>query len=341
MVLSCHSLPVRACSCVTVEKGCGVPKIEGDAVFLGTVISKQLGDGRNPNGTISSVVPSVVRFSVTEPYRGVSTKEIEVETTEGCCACGYPFEIGHAYLVYAFQHQGKLTTSICTATTPAILAAATIQQYRALRAGITPVSLLGMVTKVPQDARIEGRESYTPLADVRIRVRSSNGVEFVASSNVDGAYEFPSLPPDSYEIELLIPSGLTTRERSSQHPSKIKVEDGKTCVRNFGVYSDGRIAGRIVTPEGLPVPGFITVEPADPSERAAAIKRGGLPGFTTGSDGQFELNLLWPGRYRLRFAPSTDKRVDFRKMRYYPEVIELSEGQHVDNVVFVFRGPLP
>ncbi len=335
LTLLCGAQAAEACSCVIVQRGCGPLEVPGDAVFLGTVVSKEVGFGLRPDGLISSVVPSRVRFAVTDAFRGVSGKEIEIETTEGCCACGYPFEVGRAYLVYAHLHEGKLKTSSCSWTVPAVLGAATIQQYRAKRAGITAPSLFGLVTRVPQDARIEGLGSHTPVAGITMRIRGNAGMEFTSSTSIDGVYEFRSLPPDTYELEPLLPATLTTRERATQKAVRVTIENAKTCEQNVQVFADGVISGQAVTPAGEPLEGFLTIEPADAAEREAARKRGGLPGFETGADGRFELSLLWPGKYRLKFMPKIGGMVRFDDPAFYPDVISLGEGQHVTGLRFV------
>jgi hypothetical protein len=335
-----HAIPSHACSCLLSPTGCD-RLTDADAIFLGTATSKQLGENRPVNGAVSSVVPSLVRFSVTEAYNGVTKSEVEVATTEGCCACGYPFQVGHEYLVYAYQQEGKLTTSICTATQPARTATALIQQLQARKSALLAASVFGEVKRMPQDARVEGKEKEEPLAGIKIRVLGSNGVQFLTESDSGGAYEFQNLPPDTYEVLPLLPSGLNTREQLSKEPLKVAVQSGTSCQRDIWVYPDGRITGRIITPDGQPVPGFVTVEPADPEERRASIQRGGLPGFDTGSDARFELNLLWPGQYRLRFAPKVGSQVDFRRRLYYPQIIDVSEGQHVDDIEFVMKQTTP
>ena len=68
---------------------------------------------------------------------------------------------------------------------------------------------------------------------------------------------------------------------------------------------------------------------------ASPLAKSGLPGFETGLDGHFALTLLWPGKYRIRFAPKVGEQVDFEKTYCYPQVIEISEGPHVDDIVFV------
>jgi hypothetical protein len=78
------------------------------AVFIGTVVSGRLeGDsGRR------------YEFRVEESLKGKLTDNLEIFTGRGGGDCGYNFEIGKKYLVYAGSSQEKLGTSICTRTKP-------------------------------------------------------------------------------------------------------------------------------------------------------------------------------------------------------------------------------
>jgi hypothetical protein len=333
LLLGCES--ATACLCGGIDNKCSALKPDAYAIFLGRVISKEVGNGANADGSISSVVPSLVRFAVTEAYRGIGSAEVEIATTEGCCACGYPFEVGHDYLVYATRFEGKLTTGICSPTQPAVTAGALIRQFRALQTGAPAASVFGEIMRVPRDARIEGREAHTPIAGVVVRLQGTNGSDFTAQSDPDGVFEFDALPPDTYEVHPLLPLGVTTREQHEGKPVKLTVTASNSCQADIAVYSDGRISGRVVDLHGKAVPGFVTVELADSDEQADATRKGGLPGFDTGTDARFELSLLWPGRYRLKFVPTGGH---FDRGSYFPHSIDLAEGQHVDNVVFVYMG---
>ena len=85
---------------------------EADAVFSGQVISintQDFGDRGWSN--------RLVRFLVKESFRGVNTPELEVTTGMGGGDCGFGFQIGKEYLVYAYPGEGKkLATGICTRT---------------------------------------------------------------------------------------------------------------------------------------------------------------------------------------------------------------------------------
>jgi len=61
----------------------------------------------------------LVSFDVERSYRGLTTKTAEVLSGWNS-DCGYRFQEGVRYIVYAYPHRpiGKLTTSICTRTRP-------------------------------------------------------------------------------------------------------------------------------------------------------------------------------------------------------------------------------
>jgi hypothetical protein len=60
-----------------------------------------------------------VKFSGTHLYRGEPKGDLVVETGLGMGDCGYPFEAGQSYLVYAWpDDSGALATNICAGTRP-------------------------------------------------------------------------------------------------------------------------------------------------------------------------------------------------------------------------------
>lgn len=79
---------------------------EADAVFVGTVTGvERAGDN-----------DVVATFEVERVWRGPPTATNRVATPENPGMCGYAFEVGQAYLVYANQQDGELQTSIATRT---------------------------------------------------------------------------------------------------------------------------------------------------------------------------------------------------------------------------------
>jgi hypothetical protein len=120
--------PAWACSCVPPEPP-AVVLARADAVFLGKVT--QIDDPQWLARivpwlpvTYSSADPVYAHFDVSDSWKGVSTTTVQVETAASSASCGFAFEVGKQYIVYAYDSAGKLMTGLCTRTTEAALAAA-------------------------------------------------------------------------------------------------------------------------------------------------------------------------------------------------------------------------
>src|SRR5438876_10115840 len=59
-----------------------------------------------------------VTLSVSEWFRGAAGNTLVVRTEVGTEACGYPFEVGHEYLVFANEYQGNVTVTTCSPLSP-------------------------------------------------------------------------------------------------------------------------------------------------------------------------------------------------------------------------------
>lgn len=107
------------CTCIDAPAP-AVALSSANAVFLGTVSSlretTQLLDGED-----SEIPAREVTFRVHASWKGVDVadRRIVVSTGHGGGDCGYNFEVGVTYLVYAHGGEGGLTTSICSRTAPA------------------------------------------------------------------------------------------------------------------------------------------------------------------------------------------------------------------------------
>ena len=109
---------VSACSCAPPSS----PKEEmkkTDAVFRGTVVNidtSSLQKAKQQFGLGSSIDPVEVRFDVSEVWKGPKNKSLEVETARSSASCGYNFEQGKEYLVYANETDSGLNVSLCSRT---------------------------------------------------------------------------------------------------------------------------------------------------------------------------------------------------------------------------------
>ena len=146
------ALQAEACDCAGGNLGrCQVPV--ADIIVRATVVSidqprspfappASSGTGqrsaratRPPGAIPQPPEPWKVTLSVSEPFRGAVAGTLVVRTGPG--DCGYPFEVGHEYLVFANGNQGNVTVTTCSATQPSKMAVARIEQLRALRDGTT------------------------------------------------------------------------------------------------------------------------------------------------------------------------------------------------------------
>ena len=102
---------VFACSCNTNPPSEAFEN--SAAVFIGTV--ENIERGGSPNSMIGSYN---VQFSVEEAWKGLHDSQATVTTSDNDGACGYDFQRGVKYLVYAYGSEESLQTGICNRTQP-------------------------------------------------------------------------------------------------------------------------------------------------------------------------------------------------------------------------------
>ena len=112
LLLCCSN--VFACSCIgkyTVEQALK----RMDVVFLGKVISKEMIVVPNPHSMYNTCYYKYV-FKLEKMYKGRKTSYIEIVTGHGNGDCGYKFEEGKDYIVYAYKENRYNNSSPKTAT---------------------------------------------------------------------------------------------------------------------------------------------------------------------------------------------------------------------------------
>jgi hypothetical protein len=132
--LSLRPAPVFGCTCASTP-----PEVKtaselaawtrADAIFEGKVEGVELGWELKETQS-GDVIPTVatdldrdgpvilVSLEVLHSYRGDQRKPMRLSTGLGGGDCGFDFEVGKQYLVYAFKDEaGELSTNICTRTT--------------------------------------------------------------------------------------------------------------------------------------------------------------------------------------------------------------------------------
>jgi hypothetical protein len=149
LVLGLIAAKVWGCSCAVSPTGTPPCDIAWryDAVFTGTVT--EITDPGLPTVPLGAAPTRPLAFrqrqvqiKITEALAGLNAdqKEIVIETGLGGGDCGYGFQRGFAYIVYASKKPGGgFSTGICTPTRPIEQAAEDLKYFHQL-ANAPPVS---------------------------------------------------------------------------------------------------------------------------------------------------------------------------------------------------------
>jgi hypothetical protein len=115
-----------ACSCVP-PRSPSEEFTKSDAVFSGKVVRIYETTRKEPE-IGERVSQHAVIFSVDRTWKGVNETHVVVYTGFSEAACGYPFEAGKEYLVYAYDDTDWVT-GICSLTKPLSLAKPDIEAF--------------------------------------------------------------------------------------------------------------------------------------------------------------------------------------------------------------------
>ncbi len=114
-MLTIETGPAYACSCVIP----GPPDEElanSSAVFSGKVVN--LAEPFSGFGPVSSADPIKVTFQVDKVWKGSVSQTTTISTARSSASCGYTFEKGGEYIVYAYGTENDLSVSLCSRTQP-------------------------------------------------------------------------------------------------------------------------------------------------------------------------------------------------------------------------------
>jgi hypothetical protein len=213
-----------------------------------------------------------VHFHVQEALSGVEPNgEIEILTGFGGGDCGYPFEVGREYVVYARKDpNGRLTTGTCSRTRPAEQASEDLQYIRSM-AGSPNASEL----------RVQTGSAISPMRPGVAIVAEGPGGRYRQQTDADGVATFPTIAAADYVIHQ-------ESDGSLADDPKITV-NGKGCMTVL-LPRTLRIAGRVVTEDG---------KPAVSQEVQVRSATGVLSEGFTNLTGEYEIRVITPGDYRL------------------------------------------
>src|SRR5262245_23789089 len=271
-----------------------------DAVFVGEVIAIDLKTQTEKTDRYAIVKEEArVTLKITEAFRGVTVAEAEVFTyfNNTSANCGYHFERGGVYLVYAKKSQdydGKLSTSICTRTQKYSESSSDVIYARSMRKAAADQAKAGGTIFGKAIQQIEGRDrnpDYTlaPLPGVPVLIKGKDQ-NFNQKTDEDGRYSVSGLPPGDYTVKLDLPIELEPVEEM-----KARISDHGCAEANFHTRWDGRLTGTVFDADGRPTRVGIYLIKAENRRMEWSLYA------ASNDDGQYEVKGIQPGRYRILF----------------------------------------
>ena len=319
-----------------------------DAVFIG--VANRVVNIPNDNPLIAQrYLKSTAFFTIEEAFKGVAGTVIVFDSN----ACGYIFQEGERYLVYAHRnsHQNNELEVIIgrTRTRPISEAVDDLKYIRGLSSAEPGSRIFGRVAQHTYNFTKRGLDVES-LNNVKVTLDGNNQRQEVAADS-EGRYEFKGLLKGTYRVRAEVPTFLSYNEEG------IKV-NGRACVPlDIALTRKARIAGRVFDKNGetlIRVPVSLVQADASHEEIFAESKDKVLwPFDVTSLDGRFAFTQLPPGRYlliinRTEYERSQGRQRDPALPRlFYPGVTDISGatvivvGADDEPREYDFRLPIP
>jgi hypothetical protein len=286
------------CSCAGGSTPCSAAG-SAAAAFTGTVLSVAdppapiIAPGTGPTGArrmgyrlADNSTPPVrplrtILIRIGEVLSGVEPgqQEIEILTGLGGGDCGYPFQTGSEYVVYAYKNSdGRLETGICSRTRPLAEAGDDVAYFHSMVSGTLRVQ-----TAYPG---LPGKSDAAIIAE-------RSGSRYRSTTNAAGEALFANLPAGDYRIHAESDGDLPDDPGVQLH--------SKGCV-SLTLFRALRLVGCVTTRSGEPA-GRIEVQTRSMQ---------GLQGESRMTDpqGRYEIRIVRPGQYylgvSLNHSPSRD-----------------------------------
>jgi len=241
VLLALSSAEAVACSCAGPGAPCQAYG-KASAVFVGTVIDSRVIKVKRGNYDIQT---RVVRLTIDSPFRGVEGAEVEVQTGLGGGDCGFGFVQTQQYLVYAYEHEGKLSTGICTRTRPIAKAAEDLSYIKGLATAKPGATISGEVVRSRRNEK--GGMDNQPLAGITVTIDGQTKREI--KTDTKGQFRVEGLAAGEYLVKVTPPEGLDTRGANEE---KVKLTGRGCAVVGFWLQPAGKLSGRVLNPQGLP-----------------------------------------------------------------------------------------
>jgi hypothetical protein len=277
-----ESVSYASCSCMPSGPPCQAAWTS-DVVFVGTVLSVE--PARTPTDVFRAMP---ARFSVDRVFVGA---QAGVLTVLSGGECGYRFEPGGKYLVYAAEIKWGLFAARCSRTRPIEQAEEDIRYLTTIGAIASGSRVYGRVKEFRRDPAEQQAVDYGPVEGIAVSVR---GISFVRDSVTDanGKFEIAGLPVGEATLTSVAPPGY----EPSVFEHKIEIRDPRACSEvNFSIRPVARASGQVRDAFGRPAANVYIDAVA--AELAGFAPPAHQRPVKTDDHGTFEFEDLPPGVY--------------------------------------------
>lgn len=235
-----------------------------DAVFLGKVSAIETSSHPRTGapGAMSMTFMGgmlQVTIDVEESFRGDAGKSATVFTPQSGASCGFHFEKGQSYIVFAHKtKEGELAVSMCSGTRPVANAQQDLAYLRSLRT-LPPTGFLeGTLWRYTHDPNFKPsfepsimdhyrppEQTYmamVPVPGTTVIAKAKDGTEHSTVVDAQGNWKIADLPPGKYEVT---PKVDTSTYVHFTFGRVSEVAERGCALVDLRIESNGRISGTL------------------------------------------------------------------------------------------------
>jgi hypothetical protein len=327
-----------ACSCSPSDGPPCIAAWKASVVFAGTVVELTR-DTRQPDSRgivqVNGFLGTHAIFEVAEAFIGMAGrgKQVEIRTGMGGGDCGYRFERGQGYLVYAYENKdGLLVASICSRTATVDRVQADLTYLRSLPNSGQFGYIFGVSGNGEGAGRIDqALRMWVPsgIPGATVTLNGPGKSERLVTGE-DGSFQFDHLSPGKYNVAVAKDGYILTGVSAA-----LDVHAGGCAYAWETLVVDRRLVGKVIGADGFPAANIrVELVPMRPTEQNQLPFP--IAETTTGSDGAYELRNIRSGEYYLgiNLARTPSKEMPYTRY-FYPGTEDPSHA----GVVFVEEEP--